>query len=76
MAVRNTHHRFDPRFPRTGGGEDIDFCLRACGGGGGGMLAVPEVGGGRSERACVRERVCVSECGSLRVHLPVGCGTT
>eukprot|EP00198_Chlamydomonas_reinhardtii_P006894 XP_001696230.1 predicted protein [Chlamydomonas reinhardtii] len=43
MAVRNTHHRFDPRFPRTGGGEDIDFCLRACGGGGGGMLAVPEV---------------------------------
>ncbi|PNH10151.1 hypothetical protein TSOC_003167 [Tetrabaena socialis] len=39
MAVRNTPQRFDPRFPRTGGGEDIDFCLRACPGW---LLAVPQ----------------------------------
>lgn len=29
MAVRNTAERFDLRFPKTGGGEDIDFCIRA-----------------------------------------------
>ena len=41
MAVRNTAARFDGRFPRTGGGEDIDFCLKACPGK---LLAVPQVG--------------------------------
>lgn len=29
VAVRNTDERFDLRFPPTGGGEDVDFCLRA-----------------------------------------------
>lgn len=40
MAVRATGVRFGSGFPRTGGGEDIDFCLRAapCG-----MVAVPQV---------------------------------
>jgi hypothetical protein len=41
MAVRNTAQRFDARFPRTGGGEDIDFCLRASPDG---LLCVAEVG--------------------------------
>jgi hypothetical protein len=31
MALRNTAERFDLRFPRTGGGEDVDLCLRATG---------------------------------------------
>ncbi|KXZ46233.1 hypothetical protein GPECTOR_45g103 [Gonium pectorale] len=39
LAVRNTAQRFNERFPRTGGGEDIDFCLRACPGW---LLAVPQ----------------------------------
>ncbi len=29
VAFRNTSERFNLCFPRTGGGEDIDFCLRA-----------------------------------------------
>lgn len=28
MACRNTAVRFDVRFPKTGGGEDVDFCIR------------------------------------------------
>jgi hypothetical protein len=28
LAALNTPLRFDTRFPRTGGGEDIDWCLR------------------------------------------------
>ena len=39
VAFRNTTERFDLRFPKTGGGEDIDFCLRASPGG---LLSVPE----------------------------------
>lgn len=42
MAARNTPLRFDVRFPKTGGGEDIDHCLRLAGGH---MVAVPEVCG-------------------------------
>ena len=30
LAVRNTAERFDLRFPKTGGGEDIDWCIRSC----------------------------------------------
>ena len=40
LAIKNTTARFDARFPKTGGGEDIDFCLRACPNG---MLSVPQV---------------------------------
>lgn len=39
-AVRNSAHEFDLRFPRTGGGEDIDYCLKATGGR---MVPVPQV---------------------------------
>ena len=39
VAFRNTTERFDLRFPKTGGGEDIDFCIRAAPGG---LLSVPE----------------------------------
>jgi hypothetical protein len=40
MAVRNNPARFLECFPKTGGGEDIDFCLQAAPGG---MLSVPKV---------------------------------
>jgi len=39
LAVRNTGKRFDLRYPKTGGGEDVDFCLRACPQG---LVAVPD----------------------------------
>jgi glycosyltransferase involved in cell wall biosynthesis len=39
VAFRNTTERFDLRFPKTGGGEDIDFCLRSAPRG---LLAVPD----------------------------------
>ncbi|GAX81556.1 hypothetical protein CEUSTIGMA_g8984.t1 [Chlamydomonas eustigma] len=29
VAFKNSTNKFDLRFPKTGGGEDIDFCLRA-----------------------------------------------
>jgi hypothetical protein len=28
LVTRRSYQRFDLRFPKTGGGEDIDFCLR------------------------------------------------
>lgn len=42
MAVVNTPTLFDLRFPKTGGGEDIDYCLKVTGGK---MVPVPQVGG-------------------------------
>ena len=38
VAFPNTHIRFDPIFPRTGGGEDIDFAIKAAAGK---LVAVP-----------------------------------
>jgi hypothetical protein len=37
----NNSVAFDPRFPRTGGGEDVDFCIRLQSRGYGPMVAVP-----------------------------------
>jgi hypothetical protein len=42
VAVVNTAALFDLRFPKTGGGEDIDYCLRVTGGK---LVPVPQVGG-------------------------------
>lgn len=44
LAVVNTPSEFDLRFPQTGGGEDIDFCLRVTGGR---MLPMPQVSAAR-----------------------------
>jgi hypothetical protein len=41
VAVVNTAALFDLRFPKTGGGEDIDYCLRVTGGR---LVPVPQVG--------------------------------
>jgi hypothetical protein len=38
VAFKNTPVRFDPIFPRTGGGEDIDFAIKAAAGQ---LIAVP-----------------------------------
>jgi hypothetical protein len=43
VAARNNPFRFDTRFPRTGGGEDIDWCLRLWQGDG--ARVVPGPGG-------------------------------
>ena len=54
VAFKNSGAVFDCRFPKTGGGEDIDFCLRASPGG---LVAVPEVsgrGGGEDIDFCLR----------------------
>lgn len=40
VALVNTSHQFDLRFPKTGGGEDIDYCLKVTGGG---LVPVPQV---------------------------------
>lgn len=41
VAFANTTALFhDTRFPKTGGGEDIDFCLQAAGGA---LVPVPQV---------------------------------
>jgi hypothetical protein len=40
VAVVNSHVDFDLRFPKTGGGEDIDYCLKVTGGR---LLPVPQV---------------------------------
>jgi hypothetical protein len=39
VAFKNTDVKFDCRFPKTGGGEDIDFCLRTSPGG---LICVPK----------------------------------
>jgi hypothetical protein len=40
VAFVNTAAQFDLRFPKTGGGEDIDYCLQvACGR----LVPVPQV---------------------------------
>jgi hypothetical protein len=46
VAFVNTAEQFDLRFPKTGGGEDIDYCLKVTGGR---LVPVPKVrdsGGG------------------------------
>lgn len=40
VAFKNPTIEFDTRFPKTGGGEDIDFCLRVAPEG---LVSVPEV---------------------------------
>ncbi|WIA23095.1 hypothetical protein OEZ86_010001 [Tetradesmus obliquus] len=40
VALVNSAEEFDLRFPKTGGGEDIDYCLRVTGGR---LLPVPQV---------------------------------
>uniref|UniRef100_A0A383VE35 Glycosyltransferase 2-like domain-containing protein n=1 Tax=Tetradesmus obliquus TaxID=3088 RepID=A0A383VE35_TETOB len=40
VALVNCAEEFDLRFPKTGGGEDIDYCLRVAGGR---LLPVPQV---------------------------------
>lgn len=40
VALINTPDVFDLRFPKTGGGEDIDYCLKVTGGQ---LVPVPQV---------------------------------
>jgi len=56
MAVVNTDKQFDLRFPKTGGGEDIDYCLQVAGGR---MMPVPQV---RTVRHHTREGTQLTVC--------------
>jgi hypothetical protein len=61
LAVANSPTTFDLRFPKTGGGEDIDYCLKATTGR---LLPVPQV---RYLNQCIIE-VCQLHIGMPTAH--------